>query len=326
MLDAGCSRCPPSSPSAVSPAPPESGLRAGSCDRKPRPVDDELAAVALGRRPDEREPEPGASGGARRRGPARSGRSPPRRDAAGSPRPSPSPRARRSPAPTRPSTRTGPPGGPWRWAFSTRFRSARSSAPRSPRTSRGPVGLDDDAGLAVGRLPRRLCDVDRLVRHGAGVLAGESQEIVEEPAQPLGVGVDVGQRLGVGAVGKQVGRVPAQRGDRVSQLVRGVGDEPPLGLSRPLERGEHAGSASRRAGRPPRRRGGRPPAGGAMRRSSARSRRRRRRAARAGASARRARTSESGNAQRRRQERAADDQPPRLVERVARRRPSTRPR
>ena len=102
------------------------------------------------------------------------------------------------------------------------------------------VGVDDDAGLAVGRLPRQLGDVDRLVRHGAGVLAGESQEIVEEPAQPLRVGVDVGQRLGVGAVGKQIRRIPAQRGDRVSQLVRGVGDEPPLGLARPLERGEHA--------------------------------------------------------------------------------------
>ena len=103
-----------------------------------------------------------------------------------------------------------------------------------------PVGLDDDAGLAVGRLPRHVCDVDRLVRHGAGVLAGESQEIVQEPAQPLRVGVDVGQRLGVGAVGKQVRRIPAQRGDRVSQLVRGVCDESPLGLPCPLERGEHA--------------------------------------------------------------------------------------
>ena len=62
---------------------------------------------------------------------------------------------------------------------------------------------------------------------------------MKKQAQPLGVGMDVGERVGVGAVGEQVRGVPAQRGDRVSQLVRRIGDEAALGLAGLLERGEH---------------------------------------------------------------------------------------
>ena len=60
---------------------------------------------------------------------------------------------------------------------------------------RGPVGVDDHGGVAHRRPARELGDVDRLVRHAARVLPGEGEEVVEEPAQPLGVGMDVGHHL-----------------------------------------------------------------------------------------------------------------------------------
>ena len=201
--------------------------------------------MALGRRPDEREPQPGPSARPRRRGPARSGRSPPPRDAAGSPRPSRSPRARRPPGSTRPRRERGRREG--RGDGRCRRGSEAHARARAGRRGRaaGPSASTTTAASPTAASRASSDDVDRLVRHGAGVLAGECEEVVEEPAQPLGVGVDVGERLGVGAVGEQVRGVPAQRGDRVSQLVRRVGDEAALGLARLLERGEHAGSASR---------------------------------------------------------------------------------
>ena len=99
-------------------------------------------------------------------------------------------------------------------------------APRPPRRrARLARELGQVDGLAAGRRRR--------------VLARERQQVVEQHAEPRGVGLDVGQHLGVGAVPGRVGEVAAQGGQRRAQLVRGVADEALLGRAGALERGEH---------------------------------------------------------------------------------------
>ena len=94
--------------------------------------------------------------------------------------------------------------------------------------------------LVGARLARELGEVDGLAADRRGrVLARERQQVVEQHAEPGGVGLDVGQHLGVGAVPGRVREVAAQGGQRRPQLVRGVADEALLGRAGALERGEH---------------------------------------------------------------------------------------
>ena len=187
-----------------------------------------------------------------------------------SPRPEPSPRARRaapealeralglrgreagalvgdatirarSPVARRPSTVIAPPGGPCLRALRDEVaRRARSSAGRSPRTGTGVRRRRTSTSGVLGRRARELGEVDAARRGGrGGVLAREREQVVEQRAEPRGVGLEVGEHRRVGAVARDVGGVAAQRGERRAQLVRGVADEAPLGLARALERGEH---------------------------------------------------------------------------------------
>ena len=71
------------------------------------------------------------------------------------------------------------------------------------------------------------------------LLAREREQVVGEPCEPLGVGLEVGDQVGRRAVAGEVRDVAPQRSQRRAQLVRGVGEEAPLGLARPLEALEH---------------------------------------------------------------------------------------
>ena len=177
------------------------------------------------------------------------------------------------------------------------------------------VGLDGDRGIAGRRVARELRQVDCLVRDAARVLARQREEVVEQAAQALGVGMDVGQRLGIGAMGLQIRRVSAQRRDRIPQLVRRVRDKAALGLAGLLERGEHAvqrlgqavylvGTRLPAARQTERRVAGPLDHGRALRQPLERPQR-------AACEEQRERERERG-----REEGASDDQPPRLLERV----------
>ena len=136
------------------------------------------------------------------------------------------------------STRIRPPGGPCRRAFSTRLESARSSAGRSPSTQTGSARDLDSRSLDRAR---QRAEIDLLaLRAGARFLARERQQVVGEPRDALGVRLEVGDQVGRRAVAREVRDVPPQRGQRRSELVRGVGEEAPFGLARPLEALEHA--------------------------------------------------------------------------------------
>ena len=133
---------------------------------------------------------------------------------------------------------TRPSGGPCLRAFATRLptraleRLALAAATLPGRSTTTLVG--------VGRPRASASRSTRLAGRGAGrVLAGEREQVVEQGRQPRGVGLDVGEHRGIGAVAGHVGGVAAQRGQRRAQLVRGVADEAVLGLARALERGEH---------------------------------------------------------------------------------------
>ena len=90
------------------------------------------------------------------------------------------------------------------------------------------------AARAVDGLGHELVEADVLDRRGGVAVAGELDEVGDEVAELLGLLDDVvEQRVALGL--RQVRRVAqdldvrAQARDRRAQLVRRVGDQPPLG-------------------------------------------------------------------------------------------------
>ena len=120
---------------------------------------------------------------------------------------------------------------PWRPRVLDEVRRARAPA-RPGRRARRPV-------------PRRRRSRPRRLRAssssrtaslgGGGLLAGEREQVVGEPREPVGVVPRSSTQLGRGAVAGEVGDVAAQRGQRRAQLVRRVGEEAALGVARALE-------------------------------------------------------------------------------------------
>ena len=182
-----------------------------------------------------------------------------------SPRPEPSPRAC-GPRWKRSKIRSGSSGpGP---SSSTRTKASVAVAADGHRHAPGAVlvrvadevvdGALERGALALGPGVALDHDVlgevrepDRLgLQRRRRVLAGQRQQVVEQLAEPVRAGLDVGHDRGIGAVLGQVGGVAAQRGERRAQLVRRVADEPVLGLLRPLERGRASRSASPPVRRP----------------------------------------------------------------------------
>ena len=80
--------------------------------------------------------------------------------------------------------------------------------------------------------------------------AGEEQEVVHQPPEPLGLAAQRAHGAGIAVLQQLQARTDG--GERAAQLVAGVGDEPPLHLLRALQPRDHARSWSRR-GDPPRR-------------------------------------------------------------------------
>ena len=74
---------------------------------------------------------------------------------------------------------------------------------------------------------------DPLLRDPAGSL--HHQQVVDQPAQPLGVAAQVFEHLRIEAVPRHELDVAEQRGDRRPELVRDVGEKPALALPRGLE-------------------------------------------------------------------------------------------
>ena len=179
----------------------------------------------------------------------------------------PSREARRSRARARSARRRARPG---RRADPGRVRDGNPARPSTSPTAtvttsaRGPVHervLDQVAdrarerlGVAAdgdrrGRIDRHArarqradeaVESDELDRQRARrVLARECEQVVEQPGEPLRVVLEIGEHVGIRTVPGDVRGVAAQRRQRRTQLVRCVGDEPALGLARPLERGEH---------------------------------------------------------------------------------------
>ena len=78
--------------------------------------------------------------------------------------------------------------------------------------------------------------------HAGRIVGGKLEQVADQPAEAVGLGDDVGDE-GSSFVGDQalpvdhVGVGPDQ-GRRRPQFVRGVGDEPPLGVERPADRDE----------------------------------------------------------------------------------------
>ncbi len=159
MLGAGCSRLSPSVCVRSVTRPSESGLRPGQLHRKAGPSmtsappwRSAVARTSASPRPDP--PAASASGPRQKRPVAASAR------CGGIPAPESVTASTTAAGVDSTETRTGPPGGPWRWALSTRFRSARSSACRSPRTSAGPSASTATAASPHRRPARELGDVD----------------------------------------------------------------------------------------------------------------------------------------------------------------------
>ena len=81
---------------------------------------------------------------------------------------------------------------------------ARAPAARRGRAAARGANTVASASAAVAR---ELGEVDRLAAHRRrGVLARERQQVVEQVAEARGVGLEVGQHLGVGAVAGDVRR------------------------------------------------------------------------------------------------------------------------
>ena len=212
------------------------------------------AAVRLGDRAHDGQPEPGAAvRGRRRRG--RSARTRAARARAGSrgrrPRRSGSPR--RSRPPSRP--RMWVPGGVWRAAFSIRLsaRRCRSSldARRPPRAARRSTARGPRPSARARRPPRAA---RRPGRSGRGTGFGRASARASSSRSPTSRRIRrVERSAGLGGVGLlavellgQQLEVGEQAGQRRAQLVRGVGDELALALERGLglaargvERPEH---------------------------------------------------------------------------------------
>ena len=102
----------------------------------------------------------------------------------------------------------------------------------------GSRGVDGHARPCTGQ--RELVEADGLRRKWVGrIFACEGEQVIEQPRKARGVLLDVGEDLGIRAMLGDVGGIAAQRGQRGSQLVGGIGDEAALGLARALERCEH---------------------------------------------------------------------------------------
>ena len=108
--------------------------------------------------------------------------------------------------------------------------------------------------LLAHRVGEHRLDRERLAveRHGAGLEAGEVEELGDEAAEPLDLGEHRVERAGIGG-GDAVDEVlerRLQRGERGAQLVAHVGDEVAphaVGLG---ELGGHLVERHARAGRP----------------------------------------------------------------------------
>ena len=137
-------------------------------------------------------------------------------------------------------------------------RRALDDARRDPR-------LEHDAAARGGARGRPASsdepvEADLLGRRGGFAVAGELDDVRDELAELLGLGDDVGeQRVALGRrevrrVAQDLGVRPQAR-HRRAQLVRGVGDQPPLGVER---RAERACDAPRRSSIALKRRASRP--------------------------------------------------------------------
>ena len=147
-------------------------------------------------------------------------------------------------------TRIQPPSVLWQTALSMTFSTIRAISAWLPVTQAPPGSLVvlhgqpscADRGCLVGqRIGRHVVErQDRLAGQAAVLRAGQDQERLEQPvdlvqlrAQPRGQRDRLRRsRLGLGQ--RHVQRGP-HRGQRRAQLMRGVGDEPALGLERDLQ-------------------------------------------------------------------------------------------
>ena len=137
-------------------------------------------------------------------------------------------RARSPAAATVTVTAAGRPVRSARWRRGCR---RRARAPRRSPDDERPGPAAATSTRAVGRRGGRARDaVERDDVAGAAPRRPRARARAgrRQARQALGVGLEVGERLGVGAVAGDVRDVPAQRGERRAQLVRGVGQEAPL--------------------------------------------------------------------------------------------------
>ena len=109
-----------------------------------------------------------------------------------------------------------------------------------------PNGLGAHLGAHPVLVRPRALRLDELVEihlvapglQAALVGAGEEQEVVHQPPEPLGLAAQRAHGAGI-AVLQQL-QTRADGGERAAQLVAGVGDEPPLHLLRALQPRDHA--------------------------------------------------------------------------------------
>ena len=101
--------------------------------------------------------------------------------------------------------------------------------------------------------PRSTCS--RLDDDLGGVRGGQLEHVADEPRQPVGLGDDVGDER-TAVIGHQVlplhdVGIRADECCRGPELVRGIGDEPALGVERPADRHERASGHDERDDRCP---------------------------------------------------------------------------
>ena len=99
--------------------------------------------------------------------------------------------------------------------------------------------LDGQVDVRRGERPRELVEPDLLVGRKRSLLAGEREQVVRKPCEPVGIGLEIVDQLRRRAVACQVRDVAAKCGQRRPQLVRCVGEEAALGVARALEAREH---------------------------------------------------------------------------------------